>query len=46
MTAWADVPQDRRAVHRRGMEIFAGFVEYIAAHVDLLVAGVELRSGL
>ncbi len=44
MQAWADVPEDQRAFQRRGMELFAGFVEHTDAQVGRLVAGLEQRG--
>ncbi len=44
MTAWADVPEDQRAFQRRGMEIYAGFVEHTDAQVGRLVEGLEKRG--
>ena len=44
MTAWADIPEDQRAFQRRGMEIFAGFVEHTDAQVGRLVDGLEQRG--
>jgi arylsulfatase len=44
MQAWADIPESQRAFQRRGMEIFAGFVEHTDAQVGKLVAGLEKRG--
>ncbi len=44
MLAWADVPESQRAFQRRGMEIFAGFVEHTDAQVGRLVDGLEGRG--
>jgi arylsulfatase len=44
MTAWADVPENQRAFQRRGMELFAGFVEHTDAQVGRLVEGLEKRG--
>lgn len=44
MQAWADVPERERAFQRRGMEIFAGFVEHTDAQVGRLVDGLEKRG--
>ncbi len=44
LQAWADIPERQRAFQRRGMEIFAGFVEHTDAQVGRLVAGLEQRS--
>ena len=44
MQGWADVPEDQRAFQRRGMEIFAGFVEHTDAQVGRLVDGLEKRG--
>jgi arylsulfatase len=44
MAAWADIPENQRAFQRRGMELFAGFVEHTDAQVGRLVAGLEKRG--
>lgn len=44
MQAWADVPETERAFQRRGMEIFAGFVEHTDVQVGRLVEGLEKRG--
>ena len=44
MQAWADIPEAQRAFQRRGMEIFAGFVEHTDAQVGRLVEGLEQRG--
>lgn len=44
MQAWADVPDAQRAFQRRGMEIFAGFVEHTDVQVGRLVEGLEQRG--
>jgi arylsulfatase len=44
MTAWADIPEDQRAFQRRGMELFAGFVEHTDVQVGRLVQGLEDRG--
>ena len=44
MQGWADVPEDQRAFQRRGMEIFAGFVEHTDTQVGRLVDGLEKRG--
>jgi arylsulfatase len=44
MTAWADIPENQRAFQRRGMEIFAGFVEHTDAQIGRLVEGLEERG--
>ncbi len=44
MQAWADVPESQRAFQRRGMEIFAGFVEHTDVQVGRLVEGLEERG--
>lgn len=44
MQAWADIPDAQRAFQRRGMEIFAGFVEHTDAQVGKLVEGLEARG--
>ena len=44
MAAWADIPENQRAFQRRGMEIFAGFVEHTDVQVGRLVEGLEQRG--
>ena len=44
MQAWSDIPENQRAFQRRGMEIFAGFVEHTDAQVGRLVDGLEKRG--
>jgi arylsulfatase A-like enzyme len=44
MQAWADVPEAQRPFQRRGMEIFAGFVEHTDAQVGRLIDGLEQRG--
>jgi arylsulfatase len=44
MAAWADIPENQRAFQRRGMELFAGFVEHTDVQVGRLVAGLEKRG--
>lgn len=44
MQAWADIPESQRAFQRRGMEIFAGFVEQTDTEVGRLVEGLEKRG--
>jgi len=44
MTAWADIPEDQRAFQRRGMEVFAGYVEHTDAQVGRLVQGLTDRG--
>lgn len=44
MTAWADIPEDQRAFQRRGMELFAGFVEHTDVQVGRLVQGLGDRG--
>ncbi len=44
MQAWADVPESQRAFQRRGMELFAGFVEHTDVQVGRLVEGLEQRG--
>jgi arylsulfatase len=44
MQAWADIPENQRAFQRRGMELFAGYVEHTDAQVGKLVAGLEQRG--
>ncbi len=44
LQAWADVPESQHAFQRRGMEIFAGFVEHTDAEVGRLVDGLQARG--
>ncbi len=44
MTAWDDIPEYQRAFQRRGMEIFAGFVEHTDVQVGRLVEGLDQRG--
>jgi len=44
MAAWADIPEAQRAFQRRGMELFAGFVEHTDAQVGRVVEGLEQRG--
>jgi arylsulfatase A-like enzyme len=44
LQAWADIPESQRPFQRRGMEIFAGFVEHTDAQVGRLVEGLEQRG--
>lgn len=44
MAAWADIPESQRAFQRRGMELFAGFVEHTDAQVGRLVDGLQARG--
>jgi arylsulfatase len=44
MQAWEDVPEHQRAFQRRGMELFAGFVEHTDREVGRLVQGLEDRG--
>jgi arylsulfatase len=44
MQAWADIPEDQHAFQRRGMELFAGFVEHTDVQVGRLVDGLEARG--
>ena len=44
MTAWDDIPENQRAFQRRGMEIFAGFVEHTDVQVGRLVEGLDQRG--
>ncbi len=44
MTAWADIPESQRAFQRRGMELYAGFVEHTDTQVGRLVEGMEKRG--
>lgn len=44
MQAWSGIPESQRPFQRRGMEIFAGFVEHTDAQVGRLVQGLESRG--
>jgi arylsulfatase A-like enzyme len=44
MAAWADIPENQRAFQRRGMELFAGFVEHTDVQIGRLVDGLEQRG--
>jgi arylsulfatase len=44
MQAWTDIPENQRAFQRRGMELFAGFLEHTDAQVGRLVDGLEKRG--
>ena len=44
LQAWSDIPEDQLAFQRRGMEVFAGFVEHTDAQVGRLVEGLEKRG--
>jgi arylsulfatase len=44
LQAWADIPESQRAFQRRGMELFAGFVEHTDVQVGRLVDGLEKRG--
>lgn len=44
MQAWEDIPEKQRAFQRRGMELFAGFVEHTDRQVGRLVDGLEERG--
>lgn len=44
MTGWDEIPEDQRAFQRRGMELFAGFVEHTDVQVGRLVEGLEERG--
>ena len=44
MDAWAEIPEDQRAFQRRGMELFAGFVEHTDVQVGRFVEGLEERG--
>jgi arylsulfatase len=44
MQAWADIPENQRAFQRRGMELFAGFVEHTDSQVGKLIDGLEERG--
>ncbi len=44
MAAWADIPDNQRAFQRRGMELFAGFVEHTDVQIGRIVDGLEKRG--
>lgn len=44
MEAWADLPEDQLDFQRRGMEIFAGFVEHTDTQVGRLIDGLDARG--
>jgi arylsulfatase len=44
MQAWSDIPEEQLAFQRRGMEIFAGFVEHTDREVGKLITGLEERG--
>ena len=44
MTAWEEIPEQQRDFQRRGMEVFAGFVEHTDAQVGRLIDGLEERG--
>lgn len=44
LQAWSEIPPEQQAFQRRGMEIFAGFVEHTDAQVGKLVTGLEQRG--
>jgi arylsulfatase A-like enzyme len=44
MAAWADIPEHQRAFQRRGMELFAGFVEHTDVQIGRIVDGLEQRG--
>jgi arylsulfatase A-like enzyme len=44
MKAWADITENQRAFQRRGMELYAGFVEHTDVQVGRLVEGLEKRG--
>ncbi len=44
LAAWESVPEAQRPFQRRGMEIFAGFVEHTDRQVGRLVEGLEARE--
>ncbi|QDV63437.1 arylsulfatase [Crateriforma conspicua] len=44
MAAWDDIPPEQLAFQRRGMEIYAGFVEHTDTQVGRLVEGLESRG--
>jgi arylsulfatase len=44
MAAWSDIPENQRAFQRRGMELFAGFVEHTDVQIGRIVDGLEQRG--
>lgn len=44
MQAWEEIPADQIAFQRRGMEVFAGFVEHTDTQVGRLVDGLDSRG--
>ena len=44
MAAWDDIPENQREFQRRGMELFAGFVEHTDAQIGRIVDGLEQRG--
>ncbi|MDP3851467.1 MAG: arylsulfatase [Luteolibacter sp.] len=44
MAAWSDIPENQRDFQRRGMELFAGFVEHTDVQVGRIVDGLEQRG--
>jgi arylsulfatase len=44
MASWDSIPENQRAFQRRGMEIFAGFVEHADAQVGRILDGLEQRG--
>ena len=44
MAAWSDIPENQRAFQRRGMELYAGFVEHTDVQVGRIVEGLEQRG--
>jgi arylsulfatase len=44
MQSWSEIPEEQRAFQRRGMELFAGFVEHTDREVGRLVKGLEERG--
>jgi len=41
IAAWNDMPEDRKAVLRRQMEVYAGFMEYADHHIGRLLESLE-----
>ncbi len=44
LQAWAEIPESQLPFQRRGMEIFAGFVEHTDTEIGRLIDGLERRN--
>jgi arylsulfatase len=44
LESWESIPEEQRAFQRRGMELFAGFVEHTDVQVGQLVEGLAERG--